>query len=374
MPDYRVISSDNHIYEPRDLWTSRIAPKYRDQCPQIRPVEGGEAWFIGDVRGQGLTQGTQPGKRFEDPDALLTVDTFENVLPGGYIPEEAVKDMDIDGVDMGIVYPTVGLPLFYCVRDSDLFSAVCGAYNDFVAEFCSASPRKLKGIAMLNVDDVGVAVEELQRCAKLGFVGAMIPIFTERKRYDSPDYEPLWASAQDLEMPISLHINTNRPTTDGEYGINVVELQKPVSQVNVDHWARMSIGDMIFSGVFERYPKLIVGAVELDLAWVPHFLQKMDFTYSYFPTFRKQFKFKDGMLPSDIFHRNVFVSFQEDVAGVRLRDIIGVDNLMWGADYPHNEGTWPRSLQIIEENLADCTEEEKAKIAGGNAARVYRLE
>ena len=100
----------------------------------------------------------------------------------------------------------------------------------------------------------------------------------------------------------------------------------------------------------------------------------MDFTYSYFPTFRKQFKFKDGMLPSDIFHRNVFVSFQEDVAGVRLRDIIGVDNLMWGADYPHNEGTWPRSLQIIEENLADCTEEEKAKIAGGNAARVYRLD
>ena len=266
MPDYRVISSDNHIYEPRDLWTSRIAPKYRDQAPQIRAVKGGEAWFIGDVRGQGLAQGTQPGRRLEDPDALLTVDTFENVLPGGYIPEEAVKDMDIDGVDVGIVYPTVGLPLFYCVRDSDLFSAVCGAYNDFVAEFCGASPRKLKGIAMLNVDDVGVAVEELQRCAKLGFVGAMIPIFTERKRYDSPDYEPLWASAQNLEMPISLHINTNRPTTDGEYGINVVELQKPVSQVNVDHWARMSIGDMIFSGVFERYPKLIVGAVELDLA------------------------------------------------------------------------------------------------------------
>ena len=140
MPDYRVISSDNHIYEPRDLWTSRIASKYRDQAPQIRAVEGGEAWFIADVRGQGLTQGTQPGKRLEDPDALLTVDTFENVLPGGYIPEEAVKDMDIDGVDVGIVYPTVGLPLFYCVRDSDLFSAVCGAYNDFVAEFCGGAP------------------------------------------------------------------------------------------------------------------------------------------------------------------------------------------------------------------------------------------
>ena len=79
------------------------------------------------------------------------------------------------------------------------------------------------------------------------------------------------------------------------------------------------------------------------------------------------------MQPSDYFHRNVFLGFQEDDLGIRLRDIIGVDNLQWGSDYPHMESTFPKSQEILEEILMDCTEEEKAKIAGGNAARVYRL-
>ncbi len=80
------------------------------------------------------------------------------------------------------------------------------------------------------------------------------------------------------------------------------------------------------------------------------------------------------MLPSDFFHRNVFCGFQEDGLGIRLRDIIGVDNLLWGSDYPHVESTWPRTRQILEEILVDCTEEEKAKIAGGNSVRVYHLD
>ena len=375
MADYRVISSDNHIYEPPDLWTKRIESKYRDRCPQIQPVEGGEAWFIEGVRGQGLTQGTQPGVLIDNVDELRNTDVFENVRLGGYIADEAVKDMDIDGVDVSVIYPTVGLPLFYCVRDSDLFSATCKAYNDFVDEFCSGSPKRLKGIAMLNVDEVPVAVGELERCANLGFVGAMISAFPDRKRYDSPDYDPLWAAAQDLEMPLSLHINTNRPTPDGEYGIDKVELQRYVSQANVDHWVRMSLGDMIMGCVFERYPKLQVGSIEYELSWVPHFLDRMDFNYTLKNVGEKRgrYRFRDAMYPSDFFHRNVFVSFQADGLGVKCRDIIGVDNLTWGADYPHAEGTWPYSQKILGEILAECTEEEKAKIAGGNAARIYRL-
>ena len=79
------------------------------------------------------------------------------------------------------------------------------------------------------------------------------------------------------------------------------------------------------------------------------------------------------MLPSDYFHRNVFLGFQEDALAIKLRDIIGVDQLLWGSDYPHTESTFPRSRQILEEILADCTDEERAKIAGGNAARVYKI-
>ena len=136
----------------------------------------------------------------------------------------------------------------------------------------------------------------------------------------------------------------------------------------------MSITDIIFTGVFERYPKLQIGAVEHELSWAPHFLDRIDYNYSQRARGISGCRFKNMMLPSDFFHRNVFLGFQEDALGIKLRDIIGVDTLQWGSDYPHQESTFPRSRQILEEILADCTEEEKAKIAGGNAARIYDLD
>jgi predicted TIM-barrel fold metal-dependent hydrolase len=134
----------------------------------------------------------------------------------------------------------------------------------------------------------------------------------------------------------------------------------------------MSLADMIYYGVFERYPKLMVGSVEQELSWVPHFLDRLDYNYTQRPV-GSSYRFKGDAFPSDFFHNNVFLGFQEDALGIRDRDIIGVDQLLWGSDYPHFESTFPRSQQIIEEILVDCTEEEKAKIVGGNAARVYRL-
>ena len=123
---------------------------------------------------------------------------------------------------------------------------------------------------------------------------------------------------------------------------------------------------------------------EHELSWAPHFLDRLDYTYTdrMPPTLdpsRRQtsahpiVRFKDGVLPSDYFHSNCYLGFQEDALGIRDRYIIGVDNLQWGADYPHAESTFPRSREILENILADCTEEEKAKIAGGNAARIYKL-
>jgi predicted TIM-barrel fold metal-dependent hydrolase len=140
----------------------------------------------------------------------------------------------------------------------------------------------------------------------------------------------------------------------------------------------MSLGYMIFSGVFERFPKLQVGSVEMELSWAPHFLDRLDYNYTQRPPRDRSPRdnwgqFKSDMIPSDYFHRNVFLGFQEDMLGIQMRDIIGVDNLLWGSDYPHQESTFPRSHQILEEILSDCTEEEKAKIAGGNAARIYNL-
>ncbi len=373
MSSYRVISSDNHVVEPGDLWTSRAEPKFKDRAPHIKRLEEGDWWFCDGLKIGAAGTGSQVGVRFEEPETLSIQHRIEEARPGGYIPEDHVKDMDIDGIDVSIVYPTAGLGL-YAVPDSELLTSNCRAYNDWVGEFCSAVPKRLKGIAMLNVDDVQEAVKELERCAKLGFVGAMISVYPpEEHSYDKPEYKPLWAAAQDLAMPLSLHISTNRPALGQEF-FEDLDNETAAFMTNVDHWVRMSLANMIFSGVFERHPKLQVGSVEMELSWVPHFLDRLDYNYTQREQERRRgYGFKEGALPSDFFHSNVFLGFQEDALGIAMRDHIGVDQLLWGGDYPHVESTFPRSRQIIEEILVDCTEKEKAKIAGGNAARVYQL-
>ena len=173
-------------------------------------------------------------------------------------------------------------------------------------------------------------------------------------------------------MPLSLHVGTNRPGPGQEF--QDLDSATVSFLTNTDHWVRMSLSHMIFSGVFERYPKLQVGSVEMELSWVPHFLDRMDYNYTNRAAdFHRWYQFKEGALPSDFFHSNVFLSFQEDDFGIRVRDAIGVDKLLWGSDYPHQESTFPRSREIIDAILSDCTEGEKAKIVGGNCARVYGL-
>ena len=374
MSSYRIISSDNHVVEPPDLWTSRIDSKFKGREPRVvRADDGSEWWFTDGIRGQGMFSGAQAGRRFEEPENLSLLATFEDVRPGGYIPEEHVKDLEVDGIDVSILYPTVGLQLYCTVPDSELLSATFRAYNDWLAEFCAPFPDRLKGIAMVNVDDVQDGVSELERSAKMGLAGAMITIFPpEDKPYDLPMYEPLWAAAQDLEMPLSLHLTTNRPGPGQQYA-NLSTLKSSFI-CNTDHWVRISLADIIYSGVFERYPKLMVGSVEQELSWIPHFTDRLDYNYSQRAVGDESYRFKSGALPSDFFHGNVFLGFQEDTLGIQLREMIGVDQIMWGSDYPHQESTFPRSREIIDEILTDCSEEEKAKIVGGNAARLYRLD
>ena len=375
MSNYRIISSDSHVFELPDLWESRIEAKFRDRAPRIHREEDGDWWYCDGKKltGAGFGfAGAQTGRRFEEAEKLTHGDSFENIRPGGYIPEEQIKDMDLDGVDVSILYPTAGLQL-YKIPDGLLLTAMFRTYNDWVAEFCAAYPNRLKGIAMINIDDVNEGTADLEHCANQGFVGAMIPVYPPKdRRYDSPEYDRFWSAAQDLEMPLSLHTATNRFGSglgDGSESGGPSLGIRP----NNDFFPRVSISELILSGVFERFPKLQIGSVEHELCWAPFFLSRLDYTYDQQGFGREGYRFKEDMQPSDYFHRNVFLGFQEDDLGIRLRDIIGVDNLQWGSDYPHMESTFPKSQEILEEILMDCTEEEKAKIAGGNAARVYRL-
>ena len=280
--------------------------------------------------------------------------------------------MDLDGVYGGLVYPSTGLPL-YGMENQELLRAVFAAYNDWLAEFCNAYPDRLKGIAeVLLDDDIEAGISELRRSADIGLAGAMISSYPRAgESYNDPMYEPFWAAAEELDIPISLHVTTNRPGA-----VQVVKdgkvTQTGADRCNHDYFVRQCLGHIVFTGVLERYPNLQIVSAEHELGWIPFFINRMDLTYKE----RYQsapYRFKGDLLPSDFMRSNVYHSFQEDALGIQLRHMIGVDNLMWGSDYPHAESTFPESQRILNEILEGVPEDEKDKIVGANAARVYKF-
>jgi predicted TIM-barrel fold metal-dependent hydrolase len=364
-----ILSSDSHVFEPPDLWQTRIDRAFRDRAPRMQRIDGVDRIVIErDQVLSGIGLISNAGARFEAPETISGDGRFEDVHRGGYDPDQHLADMRLDGVAGEVLYPSQGL-FYFRVADSALQAAIFRAYNDWLAEFCAVDPSRLKGIAMISLDDVPGAVRELERAARLGLCGAMITEYPlEDRRYDQPEYEPFWAAAAALGMPLSLHTATRR---QGKIrGAGAHTLRDASSRATKAFYPALSMCDMIFSGVFERHPALTLAIVEFELSWAPHLLATMDYTY------RERheeaiYRFRDDVRPSDVFHRHVVLSFQEDAVGIRLRDLIGVDNMMWGSDYPHSESTFPRSRKILAEILAGVPEDEQARIVGGNAARVY---
>ena len=273
-----VLSSDSHVFEPPDLWQTRIDRAFRDRAPRIERISGGDYVVVETdqiLSGIGLI--SNAGARFEAPETISPEGRFEDVHRGGYDPEQHRKDMALDGVAGEVLYPSQGL-FYFKVADTVLMSAIFRAYNDWLAEFCRADPARLKGIAMINLDDVQDGIRELERTASLGLAGAMIAEYpAEDRRYDQTEYEPFWAAAAALDMPLSLHTATRR---QGKIrGAGPGTLRDASSRATKAFYPALSLCDLIFSGVFERHPRLRPAIVEFELAWAPHLLSTMDYTY-----------------------------------------------------------------------------------------------
>jgi predicted TIM-barrel fold metal-dependent hydrolase len=378
MAAFKLISADSHIVEPPDMYTGRFEPKLRDRAPRMerRKTPAGreyDAWMLGGQQVGTLGAVMQAGQRFEDPSQIDFLGLWEDVRKGAYDAHAMIRENEEDGIWGSVLQPSQGL-FWYRVPDSELLSEICRVYNDWIADFCKTYPDRLKGIAMLNVDDVDEACAELERCAKLGLVGAFIPVSPlPDKPYRHAIYDRFWWTAQDVNMPLLLHIATPRyGVPANEFTMNVAEMTG-AGRSTTDFWVRYSLGAMLFAGVFDRYPGLKIGSVEHEAAWIPHWLKQMDFTYVERPVFTKGWKSREGMLPSDYWKRNMFVEFMEDDVGVQLRDRIGVENMLWGSDYPHAEATFPRSQQFLDRMFAGVPEADLRKITSENAAKMFQF-
>jgi predicted TIM-barrel fold metal-dependent hydrolase len=328
-----MLSSDSHVIEPPHLWLEQIDARFKDQAPRVVRHDDADYWYVAGKRSNSFAGGAQAGQRFVDRAALRSAARFEEVRPGGFEPAAHLEENLVDGIYGSVLYPTVGLLLFG-VRDLAQLQAICRAYNDWLADFCSHDRARLKGIAMIPLDDLEFALDELERCRKMQLSGAMISCSPLPEQRYGPAQDRFWAAAQALEMPLSLHIATDRGGADfSEAGI-----------ANADHSVRQSLADLIFSGVLQRHPSLRIGVVEYELAWIPFFLDRLDYTFT---------------------QRATRPGWSRD------RDIIGLDGLMFGSDYPHTESTFPRSREILDGVLAELTSGEHRRVTWGNCARLY---
>ena len=208
MGDYKIISADDHVEEPRDTWQSRVPAKLRDRAPKVERLEGGDAWTVDGkvVTRMGLQ--VQAGKKYED--YKLAGETYESIRPGSYDPHERLKDMDTDGLQAQVLYPNSGFWVF-AIDDLELQFACLRAYNDFLADFCHVNPNRLIGIGLVPTDDVEEGIRETQRIAKLGLRGVLLPTFPRGEPLNSKAYDPFWATAQDLVLPVHVHLGLGDP-------------------------------------------------------------------------------------------------------------------------------------------------------------------
>src|SRR5919112_224182 len=281
MANFKMISADSHIVEPPDLYTDRIDPKLRNRAPRMerRKTPAGreyDAWMLGEQQVGTLGAVMQAGQRFEDPSQIDFLGIWEDVRKGAYDPHAMIVENEQDGIWGSVLQPSQGL-FWYRIPDSRLLSEICGAYNDWIAEFCKPYPDRLKGIAMLNVDDPDEGAAELERVAKMGLVGSFIPVSPHAdKPYSSPVYDRFWATAEELKHPLLLHIGTPRNGVPAnEFTMDITELTG-AGRSTTDYWVRYSLGSMVFAGVFDKFPGLRIGSVEHEAAWIPHWLKQMD--------------------------------------------------------------------------------------------------
>jgi uncharacterized protein len=363
MLKFPIYSADSHVIEPSDLWLERIEPKFRDRAPRVIHLDDTDLWVVdNNIRMAVVGIQNQAGLRFDNPKAITKKGRYDEIPI--FTPEHYIQDLDRDGVKGAILYSSNAHQAYHNV-EHDLLSAILQSYNDWVLEFCSAYPNRLKAVSLINVDDPIEGAREMERTAKIGAAGFMIPILPRpRHRYDQPQYEIIWKTAEDLGLPISLHVNSLRAVL-GEFAN--LDLPKHATQ---DHYVQASVATLVLSGVFARHPKLKMVVVEFGTSWMSHLIKKIDKVY-------KQHwqsavvRFPDGEMPSDYLHRNIYTTFQEDIPGIHLRDLIGVNNMMWANDYPHAESTFPRSLEFLVKHFEGIPEAEAAKIAGGNVRELY---
>ena len=256
------------------------------------------------------------------------------------------------------------------LNDDEAATEVMRIYNAWMADFCAAKPERFAGIASIPSHDVAIACDEVRRVAERGVLrGIEVANAHDMAPLIDPSWEPLWALTEEADLPLHYHtIGSGRrydlramsPLQQRQaFAVNITGFQLAMSKI---------IMEIIYGGVLEAHPALNVVIGESGIGWIPYILEHMDLEW--------EDQFKDltlTMKPSHYWRRQCHATYQSDPIGIRLIDILGEDNVMWGSDFPHPDGVWPDSREFIARELGGVSESLRRKITCENAGRLYRF-
>lgn len=336
MSDDLLISADSHVIEDPQLWKKRLPRAFQDQAPVFPELHVGGAF---------------------------------QARPGGHDPKARLSEMLEDGVTGEVLYPSFCMDL-YGLKDAALQEACFRVYNDWIIEYCAVASDRLFGIGNLSCFNIANAVKELTRCKQSGLRGAMIwQVPPDEFPFYSDHYEPLWAAAQEMDMPISLHILTGKPFPfPRPVTPRIAHIFLPYVVNEKLLYASNALSGFIAGGVLERYPRLKLVLVENEISWLPFVISQFDKYWS-----RGNLQSTMKMNPGEYFERQVYATFFNDPPSRMMVDQWGTRNFMWSNDYPHPNSTWPNSRDVIQRDLGHLPGDTKQRLLSKNVQGLYKL-
>jgi predicted TIM-barrel fold metal-dependent hydrolase len=376
---YNVVSGDGHLDLSSDGWVPYVPDKWRERAPRrVTLGDGNEALVIENrppMSPTGLVGTVQK-------DRLVSFNS-----EGSGPPEQRLREQEMDGVDAEILFTHPMYMRFWRgIREDEAYKAIIHAYNQWlVEEYCAHAPDRLVAMAVLPETGLEDALEELQFAKEAGFKGVCLHRFPSGKGYPTPEDDRFWQAAIDMAMPLSTHTvsGSTRMTNEGpifkypKVARDSGSGRDPISIIArfAGECATMAV-QMMFAGIFDRFPTMRYYFAETQIGWLPNTLSQLDETYERHRDYAYNLWGLEppAKLPSTYMRQHCIWGFIKDPLGVQLRDMIGVENIMWGSDFAHGQGYWPHSQESIDESMAGVPEEERHAMLVGNVTKYFKLD
>ncbi|RAU99373.1 amidohydrolase [Mycobacterium colombiense] len=371
--DMILVSVDDHLVEPPNLFEGRVANKYADEAPRvIRQADGSEVWTFNGAIIPNIGLNAVAGRPREEYGIEPTA--FDEMRPGCYDIHERVKDMDAGGVLGSMCFPSFpGFAgrLFATHPDKDLALAVTQAYNDWhIDDWCGSYPGRFLPMGLPVLWDPELCAQEIRRNADKGCHSVT---FTENPAtlgfpsFHDEYWDPMWRALSDTNTVLSVHLGSSGKITmtADNAPIDVMITLQPMNVCS-------AAADLLWSRVIKQFPDVRFALSEGGTGWIPYFVDRLDRTYEMHHLWTGQ-DF-GGRLPSEVFRERFLTCFIADPIGVKLRHDVGIDNIAWECDYPHSDSSWPTAAEELALVMAGLPDDEVNKITYENACRWYSFD